>query len=393
MLVRCTVCILVLSQRIRGRKLFEVLANNKKSHLEEKGQECSAESDWPWNQHAPLLAMCSRQSSNATWRVQKVVRPPQYSSFVQQICEPSSACSSHQFIDARAYKLKAKEQVFGQDARHDWGAMHDLVLRIQSTDGKWYIMKDTSSNRETGIHAAKTAYSIRKMVDDCGFAGLVARPFLGHILASVYSEDNSYLQQVSLRNAHFSIFQDGVSVASIESIASKDPSVRTKALAVLKNIAEEDVLLVTAFDFLTAQMDRVSKNVMMDHAENIHLIDNLDSSFGNYLGGRKLQDIIPKNNMFLHPASPYFVECFVRNLSNGQSMYPPQLLQCLTHIEQQETDQIYSEYKLLSLAEARLVKRRASLLLQGVDTASEVYLGSGYLGRLKCLQHHSAAVV
>lgn len=161
------------------------------------------------------------------------MQPPQYSSLVQQICEPDSTCSSYQFIDARACKLKAKEQVFGQDARHGWAPMHDLELHIKSTDGNWYIVKDTSHNRERGIHAAKTAYSIRKMVDDCGFAGLVARPFLGHLLASVYSQENSYLQQVSLRNAHISTFQDGVSVASMESIASKDASLRSKAHAVL----------------------------------------------------------------------------------------------------------------------------------------------------------------
>lgn len=393
MLVRCIACILTLSQQIAGRKLFEVLAKNTTSHGEENGQECTAEVDWPWDKHAPLLAMCRRQSRDATWRVQKVVRPPQYSSPVQQICEPSSSCSSHQFIDSRAYKLKPKEQVFGQDARHDWGEMHDLILRIQSSDGKWYIAKDTSRNRETGIQAAKSAYSIRKIVDNCGFAGLVARPFLGHILANVYSEENSFLEQVSLRNAHISTFQDGVSVASIESIASKDASVRSKAHAVLKNIAEEDVLLVTAFDFLTAQMDRVSKNVMMDHAEKIHLIDNLDSSFGHYLGRRNLQDIIPENNMFLHPTSPFFVGCYVGNMSSEQSMFPPHLLQCLTDIEQQETDQIYHDFKFLSLAEARLVKRRASLLLQGMNTALEVYLGSGYLDRLKCHEHERAAIL
>lgn len=363
--------------------MVEVLEYKSKSHGVEQSLGCTAESDWPWNQHGPLLAMCSRPSSNATWRVEKVVRPTHHSLSAQQICDPRNTCSSHQFIHIRAYKLQAKEQVLGQDARHDWGEMHDLILQIKGKDGTWYIVKDTSRNHDTGIHAAKTAYSVGKVVDDCGFAGLVARPFLDHIWADVYSQDDSYLQQVSLRNAHISTFQNGVSVASIESIASTNASLRLKAQAILKNVAKEDVLRAAAFDFLTAQMDRHSKNVLLDHAGKIHLIDNLDSSFGHYLGRRELEDILPKNNRFLHPSSPFFVGCFERNLSSKQTVYPPKLLQCLNHIKQQAAEQIYSEYKLLSLAEARLVQRCASLLLQGMDTTLAAYLGSGYRRRLE----------
>lgn len=350
----------------------------------EQNDTCTTGEGWPWKEGPPVLAMCSRKSEKASWTVLKPTQSFWSSLSRKNVCLPKTECSRHGLLHVRAWRLDPTEEVFGKQTQRDRGSMHDTVLSFQDNDGTWYIVKDTSSHKTSGMHAVQSAFGIGKLVDDCGFNGVVARPVIRDIVADVYTREGSFLEQVSIRNAHISDYREGVSLASIHHVASKSAEARAKARAFLRSVPGRDVLLAAAFDFLTVQFDRVSKNVLLDSNRSVHLIDNLDSSFGEYLGHVELEDKQVHSSVFLEPASSMYIGCYVQDAST-ESDYPPQLAQCLARLQNTSAENLYEEYQMPSLLAAQLLQQRAALLLGGMKVALANYLGPDHLHALDCM--------
>jgi len=180
------------------------------------------------------------------------------------VCEPEPKCTTPGALHVRAWKLDESEEVLGTPTTRDRGSMHEWLVTFRDVRGKWYVAKDTSFFRKGGEHAVKSAFGIAKLVDECGFHDIVSRPMVVDVLANVTEEDGTYVQQLSLKNAHVSEFKNGTSLESISRVGSRSKEAHAYALGLLRKIAEEAVLRAAGFDFLTAQFDRVAKNVLLD---------------------------------------------------------------------------------------------------------------------------------
>lgn len=351
----------------------------------ETQQARCVEDGWPWTHGPPPLAMCSRNRPDDPWHVRRTSVPRTTTRDADDVCEPKPKCTSPGALHVRAWKLDESEEVLGTPTTRDRGSMHEWLVTFRDVGGKWYVAKDTSFFREGGEHAVKSAFGIAKLVDECGFHDIVSRPMVVDVLANVTEKDGTHVQQLSLKNAHVSEFKNGTSLESISRVGSQSKEARTHTLELVRNVSAEDVLRAAAFDFLTAQFDRVAKNVLLDDSQRIHLIDNLDSSFGKYLGLKAIEREQVHASVFLEPTSSLYVGCHV-DMAKDVANYPPKLAECLAHLKGNTTRQLYVGYRLPNIQAAQLLQQRAFLLLGGIDVALAYYLGLSHLQGLSCAQ-------
>lgn len=340
---------------------------------------------WPWTSGPPPLAVCSRRTPKDPWHVRRTSVPAIQRKDLDDVCEPKTKCTTPGALQVRAWKLDGTEDVFGTPTQRDRGSLHDWLLTFRDHAGTWYVAKDTSYLQKGGEHAVESAYGIAKVVDECGFHDIVSTPTVVDVLANVTRKDGTYVQQLSIKNAHVSEFQNGTSLENISRVSSQSEEKRERAREYLRNVAAEDVLRAAVFDFLTAQFDRLAKNVLLEENGRIHLIDNLDSSFGKYLGREANEREQVHASVFLEPTSFMYVGCHV-DMAKERTNYSPRLAQCLAHLKGNTTRQLYVSYRLPSIPAAQLLQQRAILLLGGIDVALAYYLRIGHLEGQGCVR-------
>ena len=338
--------------------------------------------DWPWVSSQPTRALCVRNTSEQPWEVLRTSVPTRRSSLREDSCAPPASCDDTWHVEAKI--LPPEEPVFDLETTRDQGSMHQTVVKFVDENGKSYVVKDTSYNEADGMHAVRCAYAIGTVVVNCGFEEVVARPMVRNVLAVLRDDDGNREKEIRFRNGEVSTYQPGVSLESVSHVGRKNKDKRSQTVDLLRNISAHSVLLAAAFDYLTLQYDRVAKNVLVDEQSRVHLIDNLDSSFGKYLGLNASEQEQIHASLFLEPSSTLYVGCYF-DLQHHPPQYPSKLQICLAEIQGNTTQQLYETYRLPDLEAARKFHRRAILLRSGLDVALAYYLGVQHLHGLQCV--------
>lgn len=346
------------------------------------GSECVAEA-WPWLDSSPTRALCVRNTSAEPWDVRQTSLHTRSTSLREQSCAPPPKCDDTWHVEAEV--LAAEDAVFDLETPRDQGSMHFTVVKVVGEDGTKYVVKDTSYDRDHGDHAVRCAYAIGTIVENCGFQDVVARPMVRNVLAVLKDVNKSREMEIRFRNGHVSTYQPGVSLVSVSHVGHANKEKRSQTLELLRNISPQSVLLAATFDYLTLQYDRVAKNVLVDEQNHVHLIDNLDSSFGKYLGHQASEQKQIHASIFLEPASTLYVGCYF-NLQHRPPEYPSKLQTCLAEIQGNTTQQLYETYRLPDLETAQKFHQRAVLLRGGLDVALAYYLGVRHLQGLQCVR-------